>query len=266
MTADAAGAGVPDGMGFLKLLQEMEDRCESRSLEALKDAGDNLPALVSDLGTVLKAADMAASCLHGCSKGHHAVEYLLTSVESYARAAIRLSLLGFYDESLTISRSVGEKANLFMLFVHEPTKLREWVASSEDERRRKFSAVKVRLALEQHSHAIPVDQTRYRALSGRGIHPGGTPQDHNPERHPGTGGYFQEAGMFITLNEIGRQLAYAYGLGVLLLDHLPTHRRVELQQSAVRLAEKIGRLDLTTIEDLWRDLTSTKAAQNPIGE
>jgi hypothetical protein len=187
------------------------------------------------------------------------VEYLLGSVESYARAALRLSLLGFYDESLTLVRSIGEKANLFMLFIYDAEAFRQWITSSEQQKRQKFSAVKVRIALESSGQKPPIDKVRYGVLSGRGIHPGGSPQDFNELHRPELGGVFQKAGLAVTLNEIGRSLAYAYGLGILLLDHLSTESRIELQQAAVELANELGRLDATSIEELWQEIGKARA-------
>jgi hypothetical protein len=45
---------------------------------------------------------------------------------SFGRAAMRLAKLAFYDEALSIVRSIGEIANLLALFAPDKVALEEW--------------------------------------------------------------------------------------------------------------------------------------------
>ena len=48
------------------------------------------------------------------------------SLESRARACVRLLKFGFYDESLSLTRSIGEIANLLCLFTIDKAEPEKW--------------------------------------------------------------------------------------------------------------------------------------------
>src|SRR5262245_13348972 len=102
----------PEGLEFLKLASEQEDSCEKHSHTRLLQMGHKAPQCLENLGTVLSLLDRAASCFWGCHEGDHLIEYLAGRVAASARASLRLLYFGFYDESLSITRSIGEAANL----------------------------------------------------------------------------------------------------------------------------------------------------------
>jgi len=114
----------PEGSDFLKLVSQQEDACEARTASALPRLGKLAPACYRNLGTVLSLLDRAASCYWGCRGGDHVVEYIAGRSCSSARAARRLFEFGYYDESLSINRSIGEIANLLLLFNFDPPRRR----------------------------------------------------------------------------------------------------------------------------------------------
>lgn len=128
---------------------------------------------------------------------------------------------GYYDQALSGARTLGEIANLFALFVADAKQLDTWKTIDEKQRRREFSAVRVRLTLEQLNAPIPVDEARYGTLSSYSIHADANsmPQAHNPLALAITGPIYQEAGLFLALNEIAlpngsrRATAMAAGFG-----------------------------------------------------
>ena len=77
---------------------------------------------------------------------------------------------GYYDQALSGARTLGEIANLFALFVADAKQLDTWKTIDEKQRRREFSAVRVRLTLEQLNAPIPVDEARYGTLSSYSIY------------------------------------------------------------------------------------------------
>src|SRR5262245_48629772 len=125
---------VPEGAAFLKLVWDQEDACQRETDTRLPGMGNRAPACFEQIGTVLSLLDRMASCWWACQGGDHIVEYLCGRVASTGRAALRLMRLGFYDESLVLSRGIGEIANLFLLFKEEPRALEEWKVSSRGER------------------------------------------------------------------------------------------------------------------------------------
>jgi hypothetical protein len=193
------------------------------------------------LGVTLALLDCAASCWWGCAKGDHRLEYLIGRTANSAYAAISGARRGYYDQALSGARTLGEIANLLSLFVADPTQLETWKTIDERQRRREFSAVKVRLALERLNAPVPVDEKRYAMLSGYSIHadPNSMPQAHNPVGRAITAPAYQEGGLFLALNEIALPVAFAALLVPNLLKYEDKLKTV-FQDTAQILIEGIG--------------------------
>ena len=125
---------VPENAAFLRLLWEQEDACELATDGRLPGMGTKAPACLEEISTVLSLLDRMASCWWICRKGDHLIEYLCGRAASTGRAALRLMRLGFYDESLALSRGLGEIANLFALFQEDGRAFSEWKGASRGDR------------------------------------------------------------------------------------------------------------------------------------
>ena len=66
-----------------------------------------VPACYEMIGRCVGLLDAFSSCAWKCSEGDHILERLVVRANNSARGAVRLGLMGFYDESLTLVRSVG---------------------------------------------------------------------------------------------------------------------------------------------------------------
>lgn len=199
-------ANVPEGTDFFRGVLRFTSRCETLTDEYL--ASESPQGRISThehLGTLLSLLDRASSCWWGCRRGDHAGEMLVGRCCSYGLCVFKLARSGFYDESVSLARTVGEITNLAVLFVTDPSALQDWQSVEERTRRAKYSPGAVRRALEARSFPVPVDQSRYQQLSGKAVHlpPTIPPQMYNAERHPKTGGCFQETGLCFALAEIG---------------------------------------------------------------
>jgi hypothetical protein len=197
---------IPEGTDFLRGVLRFTAKCESSTDEYLALESPQGPINTHQhLGTLFSLLDRASSCWWGCRQGDHAAEMLVGRCCSYGLCAFKLARSGFYDESVSLARTVGEITNLAVLFVTDPSVLLDWRTADERTRRDKYSPVAVRRTLEAKSHPVPIDQTRYGQLSAKAVHltPTIPPQMYNAERHPNTGGYFQEAGLCFGLAEIG---------------------------------------------------------------
>ena len=152
---------------------------------------------------------------------------------------------------------MGETANLLFLFMESSEAFDEWTSANEDERRRGFSAVRVRIRLEQLAQFIPMDEDLYRQLSGLSIHtnPDTTPQGHNPLTVPTMGGYFQEVGALMTLNHLAGLIVFILLFGSTLLQQ-PADKKSALRATR-RLVESIGGLNIGTAEDYWESVRVT---------
>ena len=242
---------VPVGSEFLKLAWNLEDRCETETDKWLPDAGVKLPRCIEALGTVLSLLDRLASCWWGCRGGDHVEEYLLGRAVSNARGALGLLRLGFYDEALTIIRAIGENANLLALFAFSAQSRESWRSIDDEQRKRQFSPVKVRLKLENIDAIIPMKEETYSKLCEAFTHvnPRTKPQSHNPLGMPTLGGHFQEAGTIVTLNELASIMVSIAGAGTILLA--PSSEREAFAGGIEQLAEAIGAIDLKHIPDYW---------------
>ncbi len=265
MPSTEKDAHVPLALEFLKLVWKQEDACELETDKRVPNMGTKAPACLENLGTVLSFLDRMASCWWICRGGDHIVEYLCGRVASTGRAALRLMRFGFYDEALTLCRSIGEIANLFYLFHKSRPAFDAWKASSRAERLREFSPVKVRLWLEELKVSAPIGQERYALLSERAthVHPGTKPQSHNILGLPSVGANLQDEGMLVCLNELAVALSFVTTFGALLLD-LEKSIKDRVLSSCRTLAEQIGGATITEIDDYYREVLKNPAAQQEL--
>lgn len=252
----------PEGLDFLKLVSEQEDTCEAETRRRIPSMGKKAPACLQNLGTALSLLDRTASCFWACRGGDHVIEYLAGRVCSLSRAALRLLLFGFYDESLSITRSIGEIANLFLLFNQDAPALAQWSQSNNKQRKEQFRPVKVRLRLEEieqrksvNLQILTVDEQRYGALCEAATHvtPHTKPQAHNPLGLPFAGANFQEAGLIIALNELARATALALIPLPKLLGY-DDQKRSEIQGKAATLLESVGNVDVITKGQVFAEM------------
>ena len=241
MSGSAKQIDLPKGRYFLDVIADSDARGQERTWSAMPDMGRRVPKCVDGLGTVPALIDSAASCLWGCGGGDHRGEFLLGRIASSAYATIRLMTAGYYDEALSIVRTLGENANLLPLFAADVTAFERWKSLSEKERRAQFKPVSVRLALEGLGGPIPVEKERYSALSGYSIHasPDAMPQAHNRQGRPVTFGIFQNAGFVICLNELALPVAFA-AVFAPSIAQVPPCIKASLLKEARELADAIG--------------------------
>lgn len=243
---------VPDGLKYFRLVWKQEDSCEELTDKLITKLGNKLPVTCEKLGTALSRMEMLATCGWGCLGGDHLIEHLVGRVVSSARASLRLLRFGFYDEALSLTRSIGECANLFVLFRARPGVIREWKAADKKTRETKFKPVKVRELLEEAKAPIPMNKDIYSLFSEVSAHPTPEtkPQVHNPYLRPTLGGYLQPGGLLPAINELSYVVAAVGACAPGLTEVAPEHRKAVF--SAARDLEKsLGGLSLAMAKDLW---------------
>jgi len=263
MTDDRTDRRVlPVGKDLLDQIFANQDRVEELTDDRLPQAGTRAPACYAEIGTVVGYLDRMSSCWWGCQGGHHRIEYLCGRAVAQTLAALRLMRFGSYDEALLLCRGVGEVANLLFLFRVEPASFAEWMRAAEGERQRRFSPYRVRMRLSAGGLEAPVDEHRYRRLSGRAAHvsPDTVPQAHNLLGQPGIGVGWQEAGALVCINEIATALALVTVGGSFVLG-LDKALREEIHQACRQLVEHIGPVDLEHMERFDRELRENPDAQ-----
>jgi hypothetical protein len=90
------------------------------------------------------------------------------------------------------------------LFSNVPSNFDDWKILSDDDRRKKYSPVKVRLAIENARLPVPISHWRYGQLCEKATHPSPRvpPGMYNHHQRPCAGGYFQLAGLCFCLYEV----------------------------------------------------------------
>ncbi len=239
---------LPTGTEYLEHARQIESDCELASDTEIAKAGTKAPECLATFSELLVRMDAVASCFWCCLGGDHRLEYLAGRLVSSSRASLSLLRRGFYDESLNLTRSVGELANLLFLFAQDRSILDSWAGLNDGERRREFSPVKVRLALEAKGLPIPIDKERYSSLSEVATHfgPRTRPNAHSPDQRPRMGGYFDLASSIAALNE----LAGAFAIGsfsVAQLVALPNEHKQEVMVCARKPLNSVGAVSLATL-------------------
>ena len=252
---------IPVGVDFLSLVRQQERECEATLDEWLPKAGEKAPKTMEALGTALSYLDRIASCWWGCDGGDHQREHIVGRAVSNARAALLMLRSGYYDEALGMVRQIGETANLLLLFRREDGAFREWADLCDQERRRSYSAVRVRERLEAAGSGMAMGEDLYRKLSGVSIHanPKTVPQGHNALSVPTLGAVFQDGGTLVALNHLAPLVAcvllYA---STMLRDR--SDKDVALQ-AARTLVESMGAVNIESVEEYHRSIRGSPEVQ-----
>lgn len=119
-------------------------------------------------------------------------------------SAWRLAETGYYDEALSLVRSVGEIASLLNWFWCDNREVRNWLDLSERERRKRYQPAEVRDQLRRLNWLVPFDDEHYGRLCELAVHP--TPETkpnaHRDSQRPVVGAYFQAAGFSLAVWEL----------------------------------------------------------------
>ena len=157
------------------------------------------------LGTSLSLLHQVSTCHGKCRGGDHILESLAGRSYNLGAAALALTHLGYYDESLSLVRSLGEIANLLALLCKQPGLYPKWVLATKSERLREFSPAAVREKIgDSEELPIPMDKDRYAELCESSAHvtPKTVPNSHNDEGKKFVGGIFQQQGLSKTLDQL----------------------------------------------------------------
>lgn len=207
--ADPSKNPLPGGREFFEVVSKVETVCAIASLKGIPGLGINTPACYASLGDVLSMLYAEAACSFGCAGGDHFWQKLTARIVSHSLASLRLALSGYYDESLALTRGVGEIANLLFLFAAKPELVKFWHSSDDKHRKKHFGPVKVRLAIEELGHRPPIDESRYSLLCEVGVHlvPSVSPQAFSEHDRPTLGATYRDGELMVTLNELSNVVA-----------------------------------------------------------
>jgi hypothetical protein len=238
------------GSKMLARIAKHEAKLEKQSLKMVPTIGRKASQCYESLGQLLFHAECIGCCVYNCVGGgesDHAVPYLVAKVSSFGRAALRLTMMGFYDEALIIVRSIGEITNLFSLFNLDPKSIEEWKKSDRAYRRTHFSPSKVRHRIESLGGTPMISSSKYASLCEVGTHavPTARLQRYN---HPGrsiTGGVVvQPPGILVVLNEMALALPFLVILAAKICK-VPTATYEEIRKVAIDCLKSGGAFNWT---------------------
>lgn len=234
-------------MRYIEATENQRLSCKLYSKNAISNLGKRLPVCIEEIDELLPLLANVACCFWECpgKNSPHVIEHLIGKGVSQTLAGIELSLSGHYDEALILARTVGEAANLSWLFLLKPELLTQWQNSGHQERWNKFRPAKVRNRIKSSGSPVPIDQNRYSVLSAETCHPSPhtLPQNFNSEI-PTLGGFYQEAGLIASLNELAAPISVLGGTGVRLVENLPSDKVQLITTKSASVLRNIGGLDL----------------------
>jgi hypothetical protein len=173
----------------------------------------------------------------------------------FGRAVLRLARFGFYDEALSLVRSLGEIANLLMLFHLDSAAMIDWKNSDFSARNRRFRPAQIRNRVLQRSGHLPMSQATYQRLCEVSTHPVPDlkPQLFNPHGSLMCGGIFQPAGFLVALNETAELESWIVLLGSKLCQ-VPEDCRQRIKQDCIECVKATGRLKVLSLPLMWEEL------------
>ena len=244
---DSVNNSLPRGVAFFDAVARAEKSCFELTSSEIPVLGISTPACFAAMGDVLSSLYGEAACLHGCKGGDHFYQRLAARIASLSLSSIRLAMAGYYDESLALTRSIGEIANLLFLFSAKPSEIEVWRNSDEASRKKNFKLVDVRTKIEKLGLKPPIDKDHYSLLCETGVHlvPSVSPQSFNEHSRPSLGASFRIEGLMCTFNELAVALAEA--AACLSIFPESEDRRLSLQYEAQLLLSASGQLDLGSI-------------------
>jgi len=231
-----------DIKNFLDVLLDGFEKAENETNTfEVEFSGKKHPETIVHLGEAISLLYKSACCYWKCNGGDHVIERLIAKSVNQAISAYKLYKGCFYDESLMITRGIGEIVNLLHLFYFFPEKMNQWVSLDSKERYKYFKPASVRQFLENENKLVPIDKERYGKLCEVGTHP--TPSE-TPGHYSGTGVpilgmIVQPAGAYVSIVE----LSYAIGLVCVVtpkLLNLEDKIAKEFKETGISLIENLG--------------------------
>lgn len=241
---------MPTGEDFIKWVFSKDSQKEEITSKIyLEDDEFKANETYEVIPEFFKIVYKVSTCGYGCKGGPHVIEYITGRGYNLGISALKLIRIGFYDEALSLIRSISEIVNLFALFAIRPDSLSEWYGMTEKERIREFSPFKVRQKLEETELPLPVSKEYYSKLCEVGVHvnPYTKPQGKNHIDRALVGGIVLKEQAIAVLNDLANNVCW---LAIMSLrnsvDKVDFIREMDVLQP---LFAKIGKLSLESLDE-----------------
>ena len=177
-------------------LEAFERKCGLATSVHLEENASLYDEPWSDFRRLFRHLYLFSCCYWGCHGREHVLEHLAGKTVTNASVATRAIFHGYYDESLSLIRNIGEIANLVNLFWHDNDKIREWIDCDEKTRKRKFTPASIREMIESTGMLVPFSRDHYSFLCETAVHPVPhvSPNSYNDRAQPVLGLVFQKDG------------------------------------------------------------------------
>jgi hypothetical protein len=238
---------------YLAVRSGARANCEAYTLAMLPRMGTRLPLCYRNIGVSLALLDRVACCGFGCpgEQDPHRIQRLLGRCVSNASASLALALQGQYDESLLLTRNVGEVANLLLLFTLDPAEQNDWETLEGSAHWNKFRPKKVRGRIGKHNQVPLMAEAEYGVLSEVAVHvgPHTSPQSLGIPTKALLGGYYNGAAFAVCINELASALA-----GVSLVSKLVLKAEdfEGVATAAAALFMSVGPVRLGKLPEIWK--------------
>jgi hypothetical protein len=209
------------------------------------------PQIYEHLGNSIALLTQIATCQWGCRNSGHDIEAILRRFCNATHAALRLMNAGLYEEALGQTRSTAEIVNLLEMFCLDKSNLEEWKKLSSKEQRKRFSPVRVRLAIQNYGEQPVVSEDLYSKLCEIGIHISlpSIYQSYEIDRALLVGGHFSIQGLIIVLNTLAQIVAPCLVFAGVLVEASKENMQTLIESSQSLLNVKRN-IDLTNYESL----------------
>lgn len=200
MDLTTKGIAIPTGLAHFALIRAGGQH----ALETSESMLQKMKPQLEFFGWALAALYEVGTCNRKCWGGPHLLESLSVRVYNLACSAYLLMVRGFYDEALSLVRSIAEIGNLISLVAAEKDVVPRWVAADKHIRIREFGPGAVRKRLEKAKGVLVATPDWYAEFCEAYTHPtpGVTPNMHNTTGLGYAGGVVQEEGFKKALDEI----------------------------------------------------------------
>jgi hypothetical protein len=154
----------------LKSTHEHEEKLWAESLALI----ESRPAWKRRLVVAEKALNIAFAFTHDYvnqTDDELTLQFLGIRLFNTGACAIKLGLSGYYQQAFALLRDVVEVGFLTHFFAYWPERITEWKKCSEEQRKKNFSPVKIRIALDNKEGNKEKKRAKaYETLSQYGSH------------------------------------------------------------------------------------------------
>ena len=253
---------MPKGRAFYDWIFSKDSAKEALTLK-IYETDDEFKSLETydTIPEFLQVLYKVATCGYGCTGGSHVIEYITGRGYNLGIASLKLLRLGFYDESLSLVRSISEIVNLFALFGIDPDCLPKWYNSTGKERIREFSPANVREKLSNTDLKPPISKEYYSKMCEVGVHvnPQTKPQGKNHIDRALVGGFILKEQAIAVLNDLANNLGWLVIMS--LRNSVDEKTFIKEMDNIQPLYNNIGELSIESIDDYIKK-NSTAANEN----